>query len=239
MAQQFEDLVKAHIGWIVATANRLQQRECPSVGVDDLIQMGLIALWQCRERFDETKNTSFRTYARHRVRGAMQDHLREMDFVSRLGRDLNKEIVKITMSIQAKKGRRPTLQELEKALLVPKRTLRQHQLVTHRPPVSIDATQEVNPKGEIRNILSSYPHPGQSPEAQAQAIQIRRTLQRAIQSLPPERQQEVRDIFENGFTQEVLAKSKKIDWSTVTRRKTANLRKLRKALKGFHFTDFL
>lgn len=53
-----------------------------SVGLDDLVSSGNLALCQCATRYDALKGAEFKTYASKRLWGAMQDYLREIDPVS-------------------------------------------------------------------------------------------------------------------------------------------------------------
>jgi RNA polymerase sigma factor (sigma-70 family) len=64
-------------------ARRLQQRLPPCVTFDDLSSAGTIGLMQAVDRFDASRGASFKTYAQHRIRGAMLDYLRGEDPLSR------------------------------------------------------------------------------------------------------------------------------------------------------------
>jgi RNA polymerase sigma factor for flagellar operon FliA len=67
-------------------ARRFQRRVPPRVRFDDLASAGLVGLIQAVDRFDQTRGLKFRTYAQHRIWGAMQDFLREEDPLSRTER---------------------------------------------------------------------------------------------------------------------------------------------------------
>jgi RNA polymerase sigma factor for flagellar operon FliA len=64
-------------------ARRLKQRLPPCVTFDDLSSAGTIGLMQAVDRFDASRGASFKTYAQHRIRGAMLDYLRDEDPFSR------------------------------------------------------------------------------------------------------------------------------------------------------------
>jgi len=64
-------------------ATRLVRRVPSTVRFDDLYSAGLIALVEASRRFDAGRGVDFRTYAKHRVYGAMLDELRRLDTVSR------------------------------------------------------------------------------------------------------------------------------------------------------------
>ena len=67
-------------------ARRFQRRVPPCVTFDDLASAGMIGLIQAVDRFDRSRDLKFKTYAQHRIRGAMLDFLREEDPLSRTER---------------------------------------------------------------------------------------------------------------------------------------------------------
>ena len=67
-------------------ARRFQRRVPPCVTFDDLASAGMIGLIHAVDRFDQTRGLKFRTYAQHRIQGAMQDFLRDEDPLSRTER---------------------------------------------------------------------------------------------------------------------------------------------------------
>ena len=67
-------------------ARRFQRRVPPCVTFDDLASAGMIGLIHAVDRFDQTRGLKFRTYAQHRIWGAMQDFLRDEDPLSRTER---------------------------------------------------------------------------------------------------------------------------------------------------------
>ncbi len=67
-------------------ARRFQRRVPPCVTFDDLVSAGMIGLIQAVDRFDATRDLKLKTYAQHRIRGAMLDFLRHEDPLSRTER---------------------------------------------------------------------------------------------------------------------------------------------------------
>ncbi len=64
-------------------AHRLTFRLPPYLDIDDLIQAGVIGLMDAVQKYDPTKETQFKTYAEFRIRGAMLDEIRSLDWVPR------------------------------------------------------------------------------------------------------------------------------------------------------------
>lgn len=78
-----ERLVREHAELVRRIAYHLAGRLPPQVEVDDLIQAGMIGLLECANGYSATRGASFETYAGIRVRGAMLDALRKLDWAPR------------------------------------------------------------------------------------------------------------------------------------------------------------
>ena len=75
-------------------ARGFQHRVPPCVTFDDLAGAGTVGLIQAVDRFDDTRGLKFKTYAQHRIRGAMLDFLRSQDPLSRTERRRVRESVR-------------------------------------------------------------------------------------------------------------------------------------------------
>ena len=77
-------------------ANRIAMRLPPHIDVDDLINSGVLGLIDAIEKFDPSKEVKFKTYAEIRIKGAILDELRAMDWVPRsIRKVINKFIFRI------------------------------------------------------------------------------------------------------------------------------------------------
>ncbi|MCL2096612.1 MAG: FliA/WhiG family RNA polymerase sigma factor [Oscillospiraceae bacterium] len=83
---------------------------------DDIISCGTLALLNCIERFDCKRDIKFETFASIRVRGAMIDYLRKMDWVPRTVRKNLKDIDSVYAELQNTLGRSPTDEEIAEKL---------------------------------------------------------------------------------------------------------------------------
>lgn len=97
-------------------AVRLASRVPFQIDFSDLIQAGAIGLMDAMEKFDPNKGAQFKTYAEFRIRGAMLDEVREMDWVPRSVRDKVKKLQKIYKDLEKKYGRPVTEEEVASAL---------------------------------------------------------------------------------------------------------------------------
>ena len=92
-------------------AYQLAARLPASVQIDDLVQAGMMGLLDALNHFDETQGAQFETYASQRIRGAMLDELRDIDWVPRSVRKNARDIERAITLLQQQLGIAPT--ELE------------------------------------------------------------------------------------------------------------------------------
>jgi RNA polymerase sigma factor (sigma-70 family) len=81
-----ETAILQNINLVKDIAKRFQGRVPPCVTLDDLVSAGTVGLIKAVDRFDSSRGPKFKTYAQHRIHGAMLDFLREEDPLSRTER---------------------------------------------------------------------------------------------------------------------------------------------------------
>src|SRR5262245_49066661 len=85
-------LVEAHLPQVRFIADRLAAKLPPSVDREDLIGAGVLGLLDAVDKFDPGRGVQFKTYAEMRVRGAMLDSLRSLDWAPRSIRQRAREV---------------------------------------------------------------------------------------------------------------------------------------------------
>ncbi|MEO7558863.1 MAG: RNA polymerase sigma factor FliA [Nitrosospira sp.] len=100
-------------------ANHMVAKLPPSVEVDDMIQVGMIGLMDALSRYEEAAGAQFETYAAQRIRGAMLDELRQLDWLPRGARKSMRQIDAAVHALQQRSGRAPTEAEIAGELKVP------------------------------------------------------------------------------------------------------------------------
>jgi RNA polymerase sigma factor for flagellar operon FliA len=105
-------LVEEYLPLVKYNGERIWARLPEGVELDDLISAGVFGLMDAIDAFDLTRGVKFETYCVPRIRGAMLDELRTMDWVPRLVRSKASKLQEATKELEARTGRHPTDQEL-------------------------------------------------------------------------------------------------------------------------------
>ena len=105
-------LMEEYLPLVKYNGERIWARLPEGVELDDLISAGVFGLMDGIDAFDLSRGVKFETYCVPRIRGAMLDELRTMDWVPRLVRSKASKLGEATKTLEARLGRRPTEQEL-------------------------------------------------------------------------------------------------------------------------------
>lgn len=109
-------LIKHYMHIVKYTAERLYSKLPDKVELDDLISSGTFGLMDAIDAFDPGRGVKFETYCSTRIKGAILDELRSMDWVPRLVRARAHQLTKATQSLEAHLGRKPTEKETAERL---------------------------------------------------------------------------------------------------------------------------
>ena len=91
-AEEREQLILDHLPQVRLIARRIHDRLPESVSLDDLISTGIVGLISAIDRFDSSHNVKLKTYAEYKIRGAILDSLRGLDWAPRQQRKRSKQI---------------------------------------------------------------------------------------------------------------------------------------------------
>ena len=107
-----EELIVSHLPLVKAIANRVRESLPVQVELDDLVHAGIMGLFDAVAKFDPEKQVLFRLYAKHRIRGAILDSLRQLDWASRDLRKRFKSIESLMQKLGQDLGRAPAEAEI-------------------------------------------------------------------------------------------------------------------------------
>src|SRR6187551_3854421 len=112
-------LIEQYLPLVKYNGERIWSRLPDGVELDDLISAGVFGLMDAINAFDMSRGVKFETYCVPRIRGAMLDELRTMDWVPRLVRSKASKLGEATKQLEAKLGRHPTEIELSTHMDLP------------------------------------------------------------------------------------------------------------------------
>jgi RNA polymerase sigma factor FliA len=119
-------LLMEHLPTVRYLARRIHERLPQHVELDDLVSAGVIGLIDAFSKFDHTKKVQFKSYAQFRIRGAILDSLRTLDWSPRDLRRKGRAVEEAIRSVTHRVGRAPSEQEIAKEM---KLTLAEYQLL--------------------------------------------------------------------------------------------------------------
>jgi RNA polymerase sigma factor FliA len=100
----FESLLEDHLPLVKTIVDRMKRQLPSRIDTEDLYSVGVTGLVAAAQNFRETKNKSFIPYASMRIRGAVLDELRRMDWMSRSGRSKAKQLGILISRIEQEQG---------------------------------------------------------------------------------------------------------------------------------------
>lgn len=148
-SQQARDQLIVHYSPLVKyVASRVATGLPASVEQADLVSYGIFGLIDALDKFDLERNIKFETYAIPRIRGAIIDELRSLDWVPRSVRFKAREVEKAYSELEGRHKRAPTDAEIAEHLGV--RLPELHDIVTQISFVTVTALEEVVSSGPDR-----------------------------------------------------------------------------------------
>lgn len=178
-----EQIIKDYVPLVKFVAHRIASRLPSHVELDDLINSGILGLMDAIEKFEPTRNIKFKTYAELRIKGAILDGLRDLDWVPRSLRRKKKDIETAYRLIEQQKGRAATDEEVARHLGIPLDEL--HKNLDELKGVTLGTFVEAGEDGEGESLISFVPDPdAEDPHQVFQTAEIKDILQSAIEGRP-------------------------------------------------------
>lgn len=116
-------LIENYISLVKIVAGRMYNFYGSKIEYDDLLGYGVLGLIDSIDKFDITKNIKFETYAQIRIKGAIIDNIRKLDWIPRSLRKKSKDIQNSMSILENKLGRSPTNEEIASHLKIPLKEL--------------------------------------------------------------------------------------------------------------------
>jgi RNA polymerase sigma factor for flagellar operon FliA len=111
-----DQLLLEHLPTVRYLARRIHERLPQHVELEDLVSAGVVGLIDAFSKFDSTKKVQFKSYAQFRIRGAILDSLRTLDWSPRELRRKGRAVEEAIRSVTQKLGRVPSEQEIAREM---------------------------------------------------------------------------------------------------------------------------
>jgi RNA polymerase sigma factor FliA len=180
-----EKLILHYAPLVKYVASRVATGLPASVEQADLVSYGMFGLIDALQKFEPGRGNKFETYAIPRIKGAIIDELRAMDWVPRSIRFKAREIEKANADLEAMLKRQPTDKELAERLGISLREL--HEVVSQISFVSVLALDEMvsvgSDRGEQVSLIDTLADRGIDPTSGVESQETRGLLAAAINEL--------------------------------------------------------
>jgi RNA polymerase sigma factor for flagellar operon FliA len=232
---QRDQMVREYAPLVKTIAGRLATKLPHHISQDDLLSAGIMGLLDAIDKYDETKGTEFKSYAEYRIRGAMIDELRSMDWVPRSVRRNSKRLEDAYFKIEQIKLRPATDEEVAAELGISLGAL--HRLLDETRGISIIndyeigqlvPAEEYDPIGPTNNLKISN-----NPLDSIKIAEVKDTIARAIDHLPQNERIVVALYYYEELTMKEIGEIMGYTESRVSQLHTKSVIRLRNSLKGY------
>jgi RNA polymerase sigma factor for flagellar operon FliA len=224
-----DQIVLDHLPLVKAIAIRVHENLPVHVDLDDLIHAGVLGLFDAVLKYDNSKNVAFHAYAKHRIKGAILDNLREMDWASRDLRRRQKQLDTVTRDLTGKLGRTPQETEVAGEMGIDMTQWRRVQMEL-RTVSLISATPNVDAEGD--RPMEFVGTPESRPDRMCERQELHTTLARVIGKLPERYQKVVFLYYTNDLTMKEIGDMLGVNESRISQIHKIALKKMATVLEG-------
>ena len=225
-----ERLILEQLPQVYAIARRLHERLPSSVCLDDLVSTGIVGLIAAIDNFQESHGVKLKTYAEYKIRGAILDSLRGLDWASRHRRKKAKDIESVINKLEQQLKRAPTEDEVAKHMGL---TLEEyHARLVEVHGLNLGSLEvAVGPAGN-QTLLSLIADDEENlPSQTLERSELERLLKEAIEAMPKLEQTVLALYYKEELTLREIAEVMGVNISRVSELKSHSILRLRARMK--------
>ena len=228
-------VVLEHLPLVKAIAVRVHENLPVHVDVDDLVHAGILGLFDAANKYNPEKQVVFSSYAKHRIKGAILDSLRQLDWASRDMRRRHKQVEAATRELSATLQRTPTEAEVAEKLGMDVERWRVMMLDLRNVGL-ISASSRSNENEDLP--APDFPgKPESQPDSMCAREQLRSVLGDAMKKLPERYQRVVMLYYTKEMTMKEIGGILGINESRVSQIHKSALEKMHLVLQGNGITS--
>lgn len=199
--------------------------------MDDLVHAGTLGLFEAAMKYRDDKEVPFQVYAKHRIRGAILDSLRQLDWASRGARKVYKQMRSVTRELSLALQRTPTQAEIAEAMGLDERRWRA--LQADFRTLGFSASCQATAHDEELPAREVPATPEHAPDSVFSRTELREKLDSALGCLPERYQEVVKLYYEQDMTMKEIGTMLGVNESRVSQIHKAALAKLQVYFGGF------
>lgn len=222
-----DKFIRQYMPLVKYVAGKLSVGMPGNVEFDDLVGFGQFGLLDAIEKFDPAKNVKFKTYAVTRIRGAIFDELRQLDWVPRSVRQKSREIEDTIVDLESKLGRSATDAEIAEKMGVSESEYQQTVMkVSGTSVLSLNDVWYSGNDNDHMSIGDSIESPTSlNPDVIVEREEIRKVIVDAINELPEKEKMVIVLYYHEDLTFKEIGQVLEVSESRISQLHTkANLR---------------
>jgi RNA polymerase sigma factor for flagellar operon FliA len=183
-AEERERLILEHLPQVRLIARRIRDRLPDNVSLDDLVSAGIVGLIAAVDQYDPAHNVKLKTYAEHKIRGAILDSLRGLDWAPRQRRKKAKQIEFAICRAEQRLRRIPDEDEIAAEMGVDLKEY--HRWLVEVQGLNIGSLEYTSEDGEGKGLLEYLSDDqDQLPSRALERSELEQLLSAAIRRIPP------------------------------------------------------
>lgn len=230
-AELREKIIIEYAPLVKVVAGRLSMYLGYNVEYEDLVSYGVFGLIDAIDKFDLNKDVKFETYASLRIRGAILDQIRKMDWIPRTVRQKRKKIEEAIRQIETQTGRNATDEEIAKELGIEETELNEWQVQLNVTNV-VSLNEFVEQGGEPVMDARNNSHFAQ-PEESIQEEELKKVLRESMDLLTEKEQKVILLYYYEDLTLKEISNILEVSESRVSQLHTKALAKMRKKMGNY------
>lgn len=227
-----EKIILEYAPLVKTVAGRLYMYLGSNVEFDDLVGYGVFGLIDAIDKFDSSKDVKFETYASLRIKGAILDQIRKMDWIPRTIRQKQRKLDEASKAIEAKTGRPATDEEIAGEL-----GISTDEYLSWQSQLKVTNLVSLNEFMEQGNEpVSDASHNTQfiTPEDNISKEELKEVLAEALKTLTEKEQKVILLYYYEDLTLKEIAKVLEVSESRVSQLHTRALMKMKKTMGPYY-----
>lgn len=228
-----EKIILEYAPLVKVVAGRLSMYLGYSVEYEDMVSYGIFGLIDAIDKFDHLKEVKFETYASLRIRGAILDQIRKMDWIPRTIRQKQKKIETVIREIEQSTGRSATDEEIAQGL-----GISDEEYLDWQSQMKITGLVSLNeymdqgsevPRDYNRHTTSSF----EAPEERVEKEELTKELGEALKLLTEKEQKVIMLYYYEELTLKEISNILEVSESRVSQLHTRALQKMRTKMGNY------